>query len=171
MEPKKSMDSQGPEAYANWKGMAAGHKSEGALEFTLYTDANITGDISEGYGPYQLINTIAHSVISRLKPSIVLRIEDHTSASPPLSWESKTDYSRYHGGRINDELAALVSLCLGIRLNSGNYTRRFECDGDARGRPVAWDGFDAPVLPPLSDAYVLPYALGSHRLEDIAPLL
>lgn len=171
MEGRDFLGNEGPFTYANWKAMEAGFPSKSAAEFLMYTDAHITGHIEDGYGPYQLLNAIAHSEQPRLKPSIVLRIENHLPSDLATDPEMKTDYKRYHGGDLTDEIAALVSLCLGIRIESGFCTRVFEPGGDVRGRPVAWDGFDPPMQPPIGRRPILPYALGSHSLSDVTPLL
>ena len=177
MKPKAAESNAGPFAYVNWKGMEEGRSSDGAAEFPLYTDAHITGNISQGYGPYQFLNTGSYSPDTRLKPAIMLRVEDHMPDSQPLSPDMKTDTKRYHGGDIKDEIAALISLCLGIRLESGGCTRIFESkpikakpDWDVRGRPTTREGSDAPVMPPMRDSPVLPYALGHHSLQDTALL-
>ena len=79
----------------------------------------------------------------------------------------RTDAKRYHGGELSDEIAALVALCLGIRFKSGGYTRRFDPNGDPKGRPVAFNTHKNPVLlRPTSHPPVLPRALGEHRLQD-----
>jgi len=80
----------------------------------------------------------------------------------------KTDAERYHGGILPDEIAALVSLALGIRLKSGGMTRHFE--RDPRGTPVAWDSRPAPILLKGTMGTVLPEALGTRSLMDIEPL-
>lgn len=171
MDTTASFLDEGPFSYANWKAMEAGHPSTGATEYLLYTDAHITGNIEDGYGPYQLLNAVAYSDQPRLKPSIVLRMENHMPDKPVGDSPTQTDSSRYHGGGITDEIAAIVSLCLGIRLECGPCTRWFEPGQDVRGRPVSWQGFDAPTLPQISDTRALPYALGDHSLDDVAPLL
>ena len=84
VELEVSIYQKGPFAYANWKAMEAGLPSNGATGFLLYTDAHITGSIEDGYGPYQLINAIAYSEPPRLKPSIVLRVENHLPNNLPL---------------------------------------------------------------------------------------
>jgi hypothetical protein len=47
----------------------------------------------------------------------------------------KTDDAAYHGGDLNDEIAALLSLLLGIRLMPGSITREFSHGFDPRGIP------------------------------------
>jgi hypothetical protein len=66
----------------------------------------------------------------------------------------KTDTSAYHGGTIDDEVAALVSLELGIRLKSGSASRWFRKDADARGTPIAFHGAENPY--PLLETRLTP---------------
>jgi hypothetical protein len=49
-------------------------------------------------------------------------------------FKNKTDTSRYHGGDLADELAALISLTLGICPKAGGERRIFEPDRDVLGR-------------------------------------
>src|SRR5262249_36369659 len=139
-------------------------------EYPLFTDAHITGLITDGYGPYQFINTVPYPVNDgSARPSIMLRLELHLQNDPeqrpPMD---ETDAERYHGGLLTDEVAALVSLALGIRLKSGGMTRHFECD--PRGTPVAWDPHPTPILLKGTRGTVLPEAVGTHALMDIEPL-
>lgn len=121
---------EGPATYENWKAAEAAVPSNGGFEYPLFTDARILGHLS--FGPYQLLNTISHasardSDAQILSPAIVLRLEYYLEYEPvPMD---RTDAKRYHGGELSDEIAALVALCLGIRLKSGGYTRRFDPNG------------------------------------------
>ena len=53
----------------------------------------------------------------RLNPSITLRVAIHSEFEHPPTDKSNTRL--YHGGRLCDEVAALFSLSLGIRLKAG----------------------------------------------------
>lgn len=93
-------------------------------EYPLFTDADIIGELREGCEPYTFLNTVPFKRESgTVRESIILRIYWYTSYQ--LKCNVKTDASQYHGGHINDEIAALVSLKLGIRLKSGSMTRTF----------------------------------------------
>jgi hypothetical protein len=164
------MNEQGPPVYENWRAALEGVPSQGAYEYPLFTDAHITGQITDGYGPYQLLNTVPYPLhYEPARPSIMLRLELHLQDDPERRPSiDKTDAERYHGGFLTDEVAALVSLALGIRLKSGGMTRHFECD--PRGTPVAWDPRPAPILLKGIRGTVLPEAVGIHSLMDIEPL-
>lgn len=117
------------------------------FEYMLYTDAQITGEARD-VGPYSFINTIAHANLSKASaaPAIALRVAFY--GPPP---ESKVpmddDFSHYHGGDYADEMAAIASLYLGIRLKAGSAEREFRPGGDPLGRPMMWGIKAAPQLP------------------------
>ena len=163
-----------------------GMPSQGAIEYPLFTDAQIVGPSGTGpgtpataYGPYRLFNTIAAG--NRTRPAIVLRMEEHRADQldddegedkDPLAWSRKTDISRYHGGELADEIAALVSLCLGVRAKSGGVSRLFEPDADdPRGRPFSLVYESDPVVPLARSTSLLPRALppNTHNLDAMAP--
>jgi hypothetical protein len=161
---------RGPFAYENWVLSLRDAPRQMSFEYPLFTDAHITGMVTEGYGPYQFLNTIASVKrgSARKYPAIVLRMNSYLVYDPETDW-SRTDESRYHGGLIHDEVAALLSLCLGIRFKAGGYTRIFEPDKDPVGLPVHYSFEDDPVLPETTREYVIPQAVGTHSLDDVAP--
>lgn len=61
-----------PISYQNWVAEQEGEPSQYAIEYTLFTDAHITGEIKEGYGPYQLFNTVPISPSNTLTAAIIL---------------------------------------------------------------------------------------------------
>lgn len=167
-----SLHEEGPPAYENWKAAIAGTPSQGAREHALFTDAHIVGE--QSYGPYRLINTVPQPQTHSLSPVLVLRRELHLAQRPGDLKMDKTDTRRYHGGSLEDEIAALVSLCLGVRLKAGPSVRQFDPGGDPRGRPIAWSvpaKSDPVLVKPAGSLRVLPRVLGKHSLEDTAPLV
>lgn len=110
-----------PACSANWKAALDGE----TIEFPVHSDAWITGQIDDGLGPYQFLNAISvkseHE--THLYPTVVLRIDWHVPQGELTGDLGKTDAKSYHGGRIEDELAALLGLCLGIRAKAGDVTR------------------------------------------------
>jgi hypothetical protein len=54
----------GPPSYENWKAASQDSSLLGGYEVPLFTDAHITGEILEGFGPYQFLNPIAISSAS-----------------------------------------------------------------------------------------------------------
>ena len=100
-------------------------------EYPLYSDAHITGDFSEGLGPYSFLNTVPGFEKSGvINAPIILRTAIHLTQQLPDM--SETDESRYHGGHLADELAALTSVALGVRIRAGDISRSFR----TKQRPV-----------------------------------
>jgi hypothetical protein len=168
-----SESGKGPSFYENWKAALVGKAVQSSFEFPFFTDAHITGTIEEGYGPYQFINTVLSSIrdTSPRRPAIIFRVDLHLTFDPSELEMDKTDDERYHGGDIQDEAAALVSLSVGIRLKSGAMIRRwYEPHGDPKGYPCYFQFAGDPVLPTSVVDAVVPRALGNHSLDDITPI-
>src|SRR5947209_15757520 len=107
--------------WENWRAFLAGAPRLGAVELTCYTDAHITGQVGT-LGPYALLNPVALARgIGHAIPGLILRIHFHLDRADALGMTT-TDYTRYHGGDLGDELKSLISLALGIRLRSGGQT-------------------------------------------------
>jgi hypothetical protein len=160
---------KGPFAYENWLLALSDAPRQAGFEYPLFTDAHITGMITEGYGPYQFLNTIASAEpgAARNYPAIILRLDSYLVYEVETDW-SQTEESRYHGGLIHDEVAALASLCMGIRLKASGYTRIFEPDKDPLGTPIYILQND-PVIPEVAREHVVPRAVGTHSLDDLVP--
>lgn len=163
MNRHSNTDERGTFAYENWKLALADVPVKLVVEYPLYTDAHILGGELRSESPYFFINTI-NVYKPAIEPSIILRLEYYLEQndSVPL----KTDIGRFHGGNINDELTALLSLCLGVRLKSGAYNRCFDPDGDPKGQPVYYNIDETPSLLKTTSRPVLPQALGEHNLSD-----
>ena len=136
------------------------------VEFSLFTDARVIGEAH--FGPYAFLNTGAFRDDGAVRAAIVLRyaIYGDESGPGPRRYD-KSDAELYHGGYAQDELAALASLILGIRLRAGPVSREFQVKGDPLGRPTElWNEgmpyFRAPRR------YVIPTtATGEHYLEGL----
>ncbi len=164
-----SRQEEGPLAYENWKAAVNGAPTQGAFEYPLFTDAHIIGEVRNRCSPYQLLNTVPIPPDAEvLVPAIVLREEHHLKYDPNMLAIKKTDVHRYHGGSLSDEVAALVSLCLGIRLKAGAPTREFHLCGDPRGRPIGPrpQVHDPILIKPTRAVPILQQALGQHSLTD-----
>jgi len=155
----------GPISYENWKAALNEIPSQGAFEFPLYTNTHIVGMLVKEYGPYEFINTVPKSKPSKMLPAIVLSAESHIiEYKPPDMDTTSVDY--YHGGLFEDELAALVSLCLGCKLKAGPPNRIFGEEYSSRGRPMAWWGSYIPYLLEKDEREIIPNLIGTHKLED-----
>jgi hypothetical protein len=138
------------------------------VEARLYTDAWIIGELS-GLGPYSFLNTIAHAGHhdrSAPRPAIGLRIAVHTQGTvPPIPMTD--DFEHYHGGDYVDEMAAIASLGLGIRLRAGPIDREFIPDGDPYGRPIQFGSKARPALPPPAGPAQIPGLQGDRNLGEL----
>jgi len=165
---KKPHSLIGTLSYDNWRASDAGEKMLGEYEYLIYTDAWLTGEVTDGVGPYKFFN-LGPSLEEpgRVWPTVALRLSIHVSFDPPKM--DKTDALRYHGGSMTDEIAALASLKCGVRLRSGGQTRRFEANGDPQGRPVAWSDRRDPELGSFigTRRLRLPTVTGQHSMMPI----
>jgi hypothetical protein len=59
----------------------------------------------------------------------------------------KTDPGSYHGAWIDEELASLISVALGVRCRSGGLWRDFQDPDAGRGNPYL-GSYEAPRLTP-----------------------
>jgi hypothetical protein len=151
-------EQQGPVAYENWRDFLRRKPLLLTEEIPLYSDSRVTGEI-RSLGPYSFLNTIAQAYAPGCVPIIVLRMQSHGSKNDqrPTQME-ETNTSRFHGGSIAHELAALEGLVLGVRLRPSSRTRLVFTD-DKVERPMAENPADKPTLN-------LPY--GSPRMLPIS---
>jgi hypothetical protein len=136
--------------YANWQRAIQGKPCQETVEALLFTDTWITGEIPE-VGPYALLNTIAHANIHPgriLRPAVVMRVAHHYDPATDAAYLSpmENDFEHYHGGDYLDEMAALASLFLGVRMKAGSVNREFRGGQDRFGRPVQFGGKPDPQL-------------------------
>jgi hypothetical protein len=80
------------------------------------------------------------------------------------------DFEHYHGGDFIDEMAALVSLFLGIRMQAGPVDREFVPGGDPLGTPIQSRSKAAPVLPAPAGAPQIPRLRKECNLLDLKSL-
>ncbi len=158
-------------SYENWKAALLGKSQQCGHEIPLFTDSRIIGSIQDGYGPYQFFNTIPlYPEYQVAQPAIVLRYYDYIeyggSEIVEMLQKNKTDDERYHGGGLADELAALISLSMGIRIKPGGASRNFQPHDDPRGTPVALEKHLDPALPQGTNGRLLPYAFGPHNINE-----
>lgn len=155
---------RGPIIYEIARAIAGGLPPVEMFEFPVYSDAHITGQTDEI--PWSLINNVSMpSEPGDFRPVIIVRakVPQIGRVSGPIN---ATDTSRYHGGSLQDEVAAIVSLQLSIRAKAGAIDRVF--DGlDGPGHPR---GYDVEGWPPR--LYIehrrprLPWATGQHALTS-----
>ncbi len=151
--------------YDNWHAQEGKGTSLTTFEALLYTDARIVGGLHAEFGPYTFINTVAYSSKRSLQPCMALRL-DLFKPIEMLDPGEKSDTSTYHGGSIIDEVAALASILLGIRVKAGNTNREFSKNGDVRGTPIYYQS-DLPVLSLKFDDTLIPSTIREVNLSEL----
>ena len=147
-----------------------GEHSNVSWEFPLYSDAHIPGGMDQAYGPYQIINgRSGPDNYGVLRPVLVLRMDDHLVGKFASSDVEKSNTALYHGGQLVDEVAALISLSLGIRLKAGNPTRFYLPGDDPKGLPYHQQTRHDPILYVAGTAPIIPEALGTHDWSLATP--
>jgi hypothetical protein len=137
---------RGPQGYENWRKALQGLPARSGEEIQLYSDAHVTAEITEGWGPYQALNTIGVAYQQACVPVLVLRTAYHLApGDDQIPDMENTDTTSYHGGGIAEEVSALIGLALGIRLRPGGKTRDIDFD-PPRERPRAEDPGSIPIL-------------------------
>ena len=173
----------GPPLYENWLSFRGGAVPNLSFECPLFSDAYFTGEVASGLGPYELTNPLAVHDVGVVRPAIVLRYAQCLTHDPSTIDFSRTDSSRYHGASATEEMAALLSLSLGVRVRAGGATRLFD-GGDPRGSPVLYSANEnpgalhlrgvGPVLPEafaercINDAVLIPRFSGLEPREAVA---
>jgi hypothetical protein len=157
-----------PLSYLNWQAELSGQPWQRIFEFPLFSDAHFVGEITEGGGPYQIINTLS---MGSERSALILRVKSFADFQTPNM--NKTQDAHYHGGTEVDEIAALVSLWLGVRLKAGGANRIFDRDSDPMGSPISLPFYEDPIISaakPLYKRAILPSALGQHSLQEASLL-
>lgn len=128
----------GPSSWVNYQAYTQGTPRTGAEEFGLYSDTHFNGQLTSGIEPYRFYNTMPTlGFADGLAECIVLRVDLHL-AQHEMPDLARTDVSHWHGGAIDDELAALLCLATGRRLRSGGLVRVFVEGQDPAGHPIRW---------------------------------
>ena len=130
-----------PYTHRNWLAFDRGAKPVEIHEWPLYSDAWFVGEL-HGLGPYTALNAVALAPRGRARAALVLR--GALCADPRGEGNGKDSY---HGSAHQDEVAALLSLCIGVRLKAGGQTRWFKDGKDPLGSPVGFGGQMDWVLP------------------------
>lgn len=152
-----------PYSIENWRRWSVEHTNWSTVEYPVFTDCHVTGEIRNVLGPYTVLNAVPLTLGRELAPALVLRV-DYPPPSRQRYQMEKTDDTRYHGGSLVDELCALISLCMGARMKPGKSIRTFDRGGDPMGRPEAFETIPSFSPAPFR-APVLPDATGTHSLE------
>lgn len=136
-------------SFENWKAFVEKRPTEYAYEIPLYSDATLGFFDGLSVGPYRFLRSSPSNTCEEpFHTVIVMRVDVHIRQEgyESLADMEKTDDSAYHGGNLDDEIAALLSLLLGIRLMKGSVTREFGSRIDPRGIPIESGAIPALVI-------------------------
>lgn len=160
------MPSTGSVSWDNWVAQLAGTPSGDTLEYPFFSDAHLVGE-AFGLGPYDLINAISDHRRPIQGPGAVLRVAFH--AGQTFGPMERTDFSRHHGGYLQDEIAALLALEIGARVKGASATRWFKQGEDAKGRPWSFQqlGQWQPTLFQSLYGPLLPHLTGQRNLHQL----
>ena len=137
------------------------------FEVALYTDRRATGSLSQ-VGPYSVHITVP--CIGAEKPTLEMTLRVFFEV-PDEGAPAETSDTTYHGGDIFDEVAALLSLALGVRCKAGGIIRRWDILDDPLGQHVEWD-HDRPYLfQSRLKPQILPQMTEEFLLSDARPYL
>ena len=151
--------------WINWPGESDANAVT-VVEYLLYSDAHVTGQFTDGLGPYSFLNTVPFpSSPGVVNAPIILRAAIRLPRHLPDM--SKTDESLYHGGTFVDELAALTSVALGVRIRAGDQSRRFEPGQDPFGQPCEWRDKPIPSVGVQHNHLILPSVVGTQPMSKL----
>jgi hypothetical protein len=157
--------STGPISYKHWIGFNNGEDIQRTVEYPLFSEQWITGEILDGCGPYRLFNTVPMYRGNFVTPQFILRVDEHITDKPNIS--HNTDVSTYHGGWVADEIASLLSLNLGARIKAGAYSRVFHPREDPKGHPCGHFMHNDPVMIRNLDCkQIIPYQKNPFSIEQ-----
>jgi hypothetical protein len=162
------ISAKGPLVYENWQAYLSNKKDRSISEYPLFSDARVTGQEINKYKPYTFLNPVpVDEYLGYFRPIIYLRIENCLEFGIPDMSRTATD--AYHGGTLIDEIAALISLALGIRIRAGKMSRDFQDNIDPRGQPVGWRR-QPEFLNIDYQRLIIPNAIDAQPLGLLSPL-
>jgi hypothetical protein len=164
---------QGPLSFKNWKLFLAKHPPKYGWEHPLFSDAyfDLEGMVKE-VGPYKLflLNPFLHLEDKSLgKPRFILQFDNYLPDNINYDF-NKTHNQHDTGGNQADEITALISICLGIRIKAGEENRFFSSDKDLRGMPLELGRKTDPSYITskfFGNQYILPNAIKTKVLKDL----
>lgn len=118
-------------------------KKRAIYEFIIYSDSTFSDEVKNG-DVYSFLNMLplTNNIVS---PSITVRANWFVDINETIHSGTEAYTNDFHGGWFTDEIAALVSLKLGVRAHAGNVTRTYDYYDSEFGEPRA----DVTPCPPL----------------------
>lgn len=170
--PVPVQEGRGALVHENNEQRSAAVKEHLRYEVALYSDVMVQGE-ARGVGPYDLLNAVSTQTPEyAIDVAIFARVSLHGEQwyRGDESRQVGEAVSRYHGGSHDEELAAILSLALGIRLKSGAPTRMF-FPSDPLGRPQSDQRRPIAYLRPRLGQPILALPRQDPKLESSARAL
>ncbi|MFM2641978.1 hypothetical protein AAFX33_12555 [Vibrio chagasii] len=140
-------------------------KPSSIFEVPLFTDSHITGEFRGESVPYSILNLVPwHTGSGNIAEAMMLRVEWFLNTE--RSYDLDTDNSSYHGGWAPDEIAALMSLTLGVRVKAGGVVREYGgYHSDPLGTPRASEKV-APTYAAKMTRPIVPNAIKTVNITN-----
>lgn len=153
--------------YENWKKYIENGTAFSISEYPIYSDITVTSELLDGLEPMSFHNALP---LNKRAGEVVIPIVVRVGICLEIKnndW-SISNYGHYHGGWLNDEIAALMSFALGARFHAGNSIRDF---GGFEKDPLGSPRFDNLSQPPLffvrERGHILPEVAKSKCLDEL----
>ncbi|MFV9452759.1 hypothetical protein ACNJ7E_04715 [Rhodococcus sp. NM-2] len=156
----------GTVAWKNWVAFNDGNPLIETYEDELHSDVSFFGG-PISFGPHRLSTVLRRNTQAHVGPAIIVEGDLHADLIPEVVVDGElapSDSKGYHGGTIGDEIAALISLELGVRIRFAGMRRSTGIQGS--GLPPFY--MDVPRLarPGQPDREVLPHVVS--RSTDLS---
>lgn len=128
----------GTDAWRNWNAFNEENPETENADDELYSDRHFVGGPST-HGPYSLAVIIGRwpETTGAVRPAVRLRVGVHANLIPDVVVDGElvpANSDAYHGGGVSDEIAALASLTLGVRLRVAGTSRLSGIDEQGQER-------------------------------------
>lgn len=132
-------------SYKNCKLIQSKNEAFDVFEFIIYSDSRLIGQV-EGGLVYSFLNMIPFETVG-VKPTLTVRALSALDTARMSFIDKKPNTDDFHGGWLSDEIAALVSLKLGVRAHAGSNVREYNSHTPVYGSPRAEQNPPPPLMP------------------------
>lgn len=122
-------------SYRNRKMLNEGADVISTVEFIIYSDSTFTDQVLDEEA-YSFLNMLPLSH-GDVVPSIIIRANWSVDINKTIFSGTEPYTSHFHGGWYAAEIAALITLKLGVRAHSGTVTREYGYYAPEHGQPRA----------------------------------
>ncbi|WP_240044152.1 type II toxin-antitoxin system RelE/ParE family toxin [Pectobacterium versatile] len=151
-------------SYRNSKLLSDGADKISIIEFVIYSDSKFTSHILDEKA-YSFLNMLPLSV-DDIAPSITIRANWSVDGNKTIFSGIEPYTTDFHGGWFTDEIAALISLKLGVRAHAGTVTREYNDRTPEHGFPRAEQN-PPPHFLTKKKSLIVPSCKKSISLEEL----